>query len=146
MQILKTDCPACGVEHEVFIQPAVAPQTAMREWDALRNALADERERAQTAAARHRKEIESYRAVIDDATKRYSYLFDGWRKAQNNEEIAEVVRKAMFNWQETRAALYERKDTMTAAPDPPPDPGPLDDDCPPTCPDECPDHGHGRTR
>lgn len=69
--------------------------------------LSGELESAQTAAARARNEIESNRAVIEDAMKRYTYIFDGWRKAQNNEDIADVVRTAMFDWEETRARLYE---------------------------------------
>jgi len=30
MQILKADCPNCGQAHDVYVQPAVAPQVATR--------------------------------------------------------------------------------------------------------------------
>lgn len=74
---------------------------------AERNAHAeDEIATLRTQLARAREEIDAYRAVISDATKRYSYIFDGWRKAQNNEEIADAVRKAMFDWEATRDRLY----------------------------------------
>jgi hypothetical protein len=136
-------CAACGGAHRITQCNTIAHFDMEAHLREELEKAQDERDSAQASLARARKEIESYHAVIDDATKRYSYLYDGWRKAQSNDEVADVVRKAMFNWEETRAALYERKDTMTTAPDPPPDPGPLDDDCPPTCPDQCPDHSHG---
>lgn len=68
----------------------------------LRADLAD----AEARVVRARNEIEAYRAVVSDATRRYSYLYDGWRKAKSNNEVAEAVRAAMFDWETTRERLY----------------------------------------
>lgn len=76
---------------------------AMESSDTL--ALRDELStlRAQFAEAQAemnmwRTRYESINELLDDSMRRFNILYDGWRAAKSNDELADVLTRALFDW------------------------------------------------
>jgi hypothetical protein len=81
----------------------VAPEPAfLRALDAA--ALSDAFARGQAVEReRWKKESDILRAAIDDCYRRFNILYEGWRAAKSNDEVADAVSKALFDWTDRRA-------------------------------------------